>query len=36
MRTIGQGLANGRVLMFLLVIMAILFFGSILFIVSRV
>jgi len=36
MKTISQSLANGRILMFLVLIMAILFFGSILFIVSRV
>jgi hypothetical protein len=36
MKTISQRLANGRVLMFLVLVMAILFFGSILFIVSRV
>jgi hypothetical protein len=36
MKTIGQSLANGRILMFLVLVMVILFFGSILFIVSRV
>ena len=36
MKTISQGLANGRILMFLVLVMALLFFGSILFIVSRV
>jgi hypothetical protein len=36
MKTINPGLANGRVLILLVLVMAILFFGSILFIVSRV